>query len=82
MAKTIMVMHEDPDTRGSIKTLLEKNGYSVIDVDSFETFLKRVHEKPDLVLLDGLMPRNKIIEITREEGIKIAYFVSCQYPFT
>ena len=75
--KTIMVMHKDPDTRRSIKTLLEKNKYNVVEVISFEDFEKKI-EQPglDLVLIDGLMPRKKIIEITAKKNIKTAYFIS------
>jgi CheY-like chemotaxis protein len=76
MKKTIMVMHKNRDTRGAIKTLLEANGYSVIEVVSFKDFLVKVNRNIDLVLVDGLMPRKKIIEISQKNGLKIAYFIS------
>lgn len=72
-----MVMHENPDTRLSIKTLLEKNLYDVIEVESFEDFLKKIEgEKPDLILQNGLMPRNKILEIIQNKGLKVVFFIA------
>jgi DNA-binding response OmpR family regulator len=76
MAKTIMVMHKNGDTRLSIKTLLEKNGYKVIEVLSFKDFLSKVNKNIDLVLINGLMPRSKIVEISRKNGLRVAYFLS------
>lgn len=71
-----MVMHKNGDTRLSIKTLLEKNGYKVIEVLSFKDFLSKVNKNIDLVLINGLMPRSKIVEISRKNGLRVAYFLS------
>lgn len=74
---TIMVLHKDTDTRLSIKVLLEKNGYDVITVVSFDDFSEKLkNNKIDLVLIDGLIPRKKILEILQKKNIKTAYFVS------
>ena len=75
--KTIMVMHKDPDTRRSIKTLLEKNKYNVIEVVSFKDFKEKIKQQGlDLVLIDGLIPRKEIIDITNKKDVKTAYFMS------
>jgi len=76
VAKTIMVMHKNRDTRESIKTLLVANGYNVIGAVSFDDYLVKVNKNIDLVLVDGLMPRKDIIEIAKKNGLNVAYFLS------
>ncbi len=72
-----MLMHKNPDTRCSIKTLLEKNGYDVTEVESFEDFLEKIEQQQfDLALVDGLMPRMKILETLKEKNIKSVFFIS------
>jgi DNA-binding response OmpR family regulator len=75
--KKIMLMHKDLDLKASIKTLLEKNGYEVIEISSSEDFFKKIKtEKVDLILIDGLMPREKILNEIKGRKIKVAYFSS------
>ena len=77
MVETIMVLHKDIDTRLCIKILLEKNGYKVIEVISYTDFLSKIgKQKLDLILIDGLMPRKKIIEKASKFEVKVAYFNS------
>lgn len=56
MAK-IMVVDDEPDIVYIVGELLKKNGYEVVGATSGEEALKKIHrEKPDLVLLDIMMP--------------------------
>ena len=71
-------MHKDPDTRMSVRTLLEANGYNVIEVVSFKDFLAKVNKNIDLVIINGLMPRDKIVEVSQKNGLRVAYFLSAE----
>jgi len=58
MAKTIMHVDDDEDTRKVVKTMLEKGGYKVISLPSGKECLEYLQEEglPDLILLDIMMP--------------------------
>lgn len=73
-------MHKNADTRFTIQTLLEKNGYKVTPIASFDEYIKKINNRIDLVILDGLMPRDKIIEIAHEKNIKVAYLMTEDIP--
>ena len=56
MAK-ILVVDNEPDTVELVKKILEKEGYEVVPAFSGkEALSKNNREKPDLVLLDIMMP--------------------------
>ncbi len=74
--KTIMVVDDEPDIRTTVKTVLEKNDYNVIIAVNGDDCLKKVEdgEKPDLILMDILMPGTPVKEIIPKlKGIKVAY---------
>ncbi len=75
MAKKIMVVDDEPDVRATVKTVLEKNGYKVVTaVDGDDCLKKLKGEKPDLILLDIMMPGTPVREvILKVKGTKIAY---------
>ncbi len=75
MVKKILVVDDDEDIRNSVKTVLEKNGYRVITaVDGDDGLKKCEKEKPDLVLLDIMMPGTPIREIIpKMKNTKLAY---------
>ncbi len=75
MAKKIMVVDDEPDVRATVKTVLEKNGYNIITAVSGDDCLKKLKkEKPDLILMDIMMPGTPVREvIPKIKGIKIAY---------
>lgn len=67
MSKKVLVVDDDPDVRLFSVTVLEENGYTPLEADNGETGLKMIkEEKPDLVLLDVLMPRQSGIRLYRE----------------
>ena len=75
MAKKIMVVDDEPDVRATVKTVLEKNGYKVVTaVDGDDCLKKLKDEKPDLILLDIMMPGTPVRDvILKVKGTKIAY---------
>jgi CheY-like chemotaxis protein len=57
--KRILVVEDDPITLGAIRMLLEWEGYQVAcAANGLEALhhLRQSHEKPDLILLDVVMP--------------------------
>jgi two-component system alkaline phosphatase synthesis response regulator PhoP len=57
MAKKIIVVDDEPYIARVIKFKLEQEGYNVISANDGQTGLQRIREeKPDLVLLDVMMP--------------------------
>ncbi|MBN1941588.1 MAG: response regulator [Candidatus Diapherotrites archaeon] len=75
MPKTIMVVDDEPDVRNTVKTVLEKNGYKVVTAVNGDNCLEKLKtEKPDLILLDIMMPGTPVREIVPKiKGTKIAY---------
>jgi len=57
MAKKIMIVDDDPTAVHLIKSLLEGEGYEVTAaVDGLDALAKINKEKPDLIVLDIVMP--------------------------
>ena len=55
--KTVMFVDDEDDVRESVKLLLQKWGYKALVADSGYDCLKKLKiEKPDLILLDIMMP--------------------------
>ncbi|MCG6909362.1 MAG: response regulator [Deltaproteobacteria bacterium] len=65
--KKVLVVDDDPDVRLFNTTVVEENGFIPIEAANGEEGLKRLkEEKPDLVILDVLMPRQSGIRFYRE----------------
>ncbi len=75
MTKTILVVDDEPDVRQSVKMILEVNGYKVITaVDGDDCLKKIIGEKPDLILLDIMMPGTPVGEVVKQiKETKIAF---------
>ncbi len=73
--KTILVVDDEPDVRDSVKIILEKKGYRVITAIDGEDCLNILREeKPDLILLDIMMPGMPVRNVIKEiKNIKIAF---------
>ena len=57
MTKKILLIEDEPDFRLFLATLLQDNGYQAIVLEDGEDELGAIDEqKPDLVLLDFMMP--------------------------
>ena len=67
MSKKVLVVDDDPDVRLFSVTVLEENGYLPLEAEDGESGLKMIKaEKPDLVILDVLMPRQSGVRLYRE----------------
>jgi twitching motility two-component system response regulator PilH len=79
MTKKVLVVDDDPDVRVFNTTVLEENGYIPLEAENGEEGLRMIKaEKPDLVILDVLMPRQSGIRLYRElktneslKGVKV-----------
>lgn len=75
MSKKILIVDDEQDWAEMIKTRLESNGFTVITAtDGVEGLVVAKEEKPDLIILDILMPSldgvSFIKEIGRAEEVK------------
>lgn len=67
MGKKVLVVDDDPDVRMFSVTVLEEHGYTPLEAADGEEGLKVIKaEKPELVILDILMPRQSGIRLYRE----------------
>ncbi|MBC8459152.1 MAG: response regulator [Deltaproteobacteria bacterium] len=67
MAKKVLNVEDDADTRTFVSTVLEENGYiPIMAVDGEEGMEKVREERPDLIILDILMPRESGIKMYHE----------------
>ena len=58
MSAKILVVDDDPEIREAITLILEANGYKVVTAqDGIDGLNKLKEDKPDLMILDLLMPR-------------------------
>ncbi|MCG8619777.1 MAG: response regulator [Desulfobacterales bacterium] len=75
MSKKVLVVDDDPDVRSFVVTVLEENGYTpLVACDGVEGKEMIQADRPDLVILDVLMPRGSGIRLYRhlktEESLK------------
>lgn len=72
-----MVVDDEPDVRNTVKSVLELNGYKVVSAVSGDDCLKKlksIKSKPDLVLMDIMMPGTPVREVVPKlTGLKVAY---------
>jgi CheY-like chemotaxis protein len=62
----ILVVDDDPDVVKSVRLILEKTGYSILSAFNGDDALKAVEaERPDLIMLDLVMPGKSGLEICR-----------------
>jgi len=76
MAKTIMIVDDEPDNVSTVRSVLEKEGYNILVAVTADDCLKQVQggAKPDLILMDIMMPGTPVKEIIPKLGnIKISY---------
>jgi len=67
MAKKVLNVEDDPDIRTFVATVLEERGYIPLMAKDGEEGAKKVKdEKPDLIILDILMPKESGIKMYHE----------------
>ena len=76
MARTILVVEDEPTLRETLADALEADGFRVVRAaDGREALTQFRAERPDLVLLDLMLPELSGIEVTRiiraESGVPI-----------
>ena len=75
--KTIMIVDDEPDNVETVQMLLESKGYNIITArngDECLELLKTMKKKPNLVLMDIMMPGTPVKEIIpKMKGTKVAY---------
>jgi two-component system alkaline phosphatase synthesis response regulator PhoP len=63
----ILVIDDDPDVHTVVKKILEPKSYEVISAyDGFEGLSKVVNERPDLIILDVIMPGKHGFDVCHE----------------
>jgi two-component system alkaline phosphatase synthesis response regulator PhoP len=63
----ILLIDDDPDIHTVVKKILEAKSYKVISAyDGFEGLRKVVDERPDLIILDVIMPGKHGFEVCHE----------------
>ena len=75
MAKTVMLVDDDPNTITFLSAVLQDYGYEVRSADNGSDGLKALKEAvPDLLILDVMMPKKSgftlFKQIRRDEGLK------------
>lgn len=73
-----MVVDDNEDIRLTVKALLESSGYEVITAISGDDCLEKLkrarRHKPDLILMDIMMPGTPVKDVVRKiKGVKIAF---------
>jgi DNA-binding response OmpR family regulator len=67
MAKKILVVDDEKDMLFMLRFRLEAEGYAIITAeDGIEAYSKIIEEKPDLVLLDILLPGIDGLQLCRK----------------
>ena len=57
MPKTILIVDDDADTRTSFGEILAEYGYRIVGAADGKEALEKAHgEKPDIILLDTMLP--------------------------
>jgi two-component system alkaline phosphatase synthesis response regulator PhoP len=63
----ILVIDDDPDVHTVVKKILEPKSYKVLSAyDGFEGLRKVVEERPDLIILDVIMPGKHGFDVCHE----------------
>ena len=67
MAKTVLIVDDDPTQRRLIGAVLEREGFAVAQADGGDAALDRVASglKPDVVILDLVMPHTPGLEVLK-----------------
>ena len=67
MAKTILIVEDEPDPRKYLEILLKESGFDTFCAeDGLQAMMKVKELKPDAILLDILMPRETGIKFYRD----------------
>ncbi len=77
----ILVIDDDPDLQTVVKSVLESKSYQVVAaLDGNEGLRKVVDERPDLIILDVIMPGKSGFEVCREIKTDPKYYFFSHIP--
>jgi two-component system, OmpR family, phosphate regulon response regulator PhoB len=87
--KRVLVVDDDADVLGSLKTFLEDNGYQVATASDGDQAMQQVlANRPDLVTLDITMPNKSGVRVYREikldeqlKSIPVVVLTGVQHEF-
>ena len=66
-SKRVLVVDDDPRNREYLRLLLEKEGHAVLEAaDGTDAVERACSERPDLILLDAMMPGKDGFQVVRE----------------
>lgn len=66
MSKSVLVVDDEPDIREALRIILEADGYHVLEAgDGLEAIQTAQQARPDLIILDIMMPRLDGLEVLR-----------------
>lgn len=72
MSKTVLIADDEPNIVVSLEFLLKREGYRVLVARDGDAALRTIQqERPDLVLLDGMMPGKsgfEVLQVVREDA--------------
>ncbi|MEE9610761.1 MAG: response regulator, partial [Desulfatiglandales bacterium] len=67
MGKKVLIIDDEDEVRDFVSTLLEENGYAPITASNGAEAMDMVRQdKPDLIIMDILMPEQGGIKMYRE----------------
>lgn len=77
----ILVIDDDPDLQAAVKSVLKSKSYQAIAaLDGDEGLRKVVDERPDLIILDVIMPGKSGFEVCRELKTDPKYYFFSHIP--
>ena len=69
----ILIVDDEPDSLLYLRTVLEKEGYTIIEASTGEEALKMTRQKPDLILMDIRMPKMDGFQVCKQLKQDIEY---------
>ena len=73
----IMVVDDEPDNVETVRMLIEREGYEIVEARNGDECLEKVKKmdvKPDLILMDVMMPETPVKKVVDQlKGLKVAY---------
>jgi two-component system alkaline phosphatase synthesis response regulator PhoP len=72
--KKVLLVDDDPDFVEGARMVLEKSDFEVVTASSGKECLERIkEERPDLIILDIMMPKKSGFEVCKELKSNIEY---------
>lgn len=64
--RKILLVEDDEVVRGQLSTLLQQNGFTVLEAASLEAGRQQLNQRPDLMILDWSLPDGEGIQLLQE----------------